>query len=59
MNAMAISVLMFVLESATFALIAAIAFWAFSPRRRKEFEQAALLPFQFDTDSTDAGNVER
>ncbi|MCC6202186.1 MAG: CcoQ/FixQ family Cbb3-type cytochrome c oxidase assembly chaperone [Gammaproteobacteria bacterium] len=51
--------LMFVLECATFSLIVAIAIWAFHPRRRAEFEQAAQLPFRFDDEPAERGALDR
>ena len=53
------SVIMFVLEGATFALIVAIAVWAYQPRRKEEFERAAQLPFRFDADSVDSREAGR
>lgn len=56
---MVASVIMFVLESATFTLIVAIAIWAFHPRHKEEFERAAQLPFRFDADPVDSSETPR
>ncbi|MBT8446145.1 MAG: CcoQ/FixQ family Cbb3-type cytochrome c oxidase assembly chaperone [Gammaproteobacteria bacterium] len=47
---MTVSILLFVLKTATFALIVGIAIWAFSGSRREDFEEAAMLPFTGDGD---------
>ncbi len=47
---MTVSILLFVLKLATFALIVGIAVWAYSGKRREEFDEAAMLPFTGDGD---------
>ena len=50
---MLVSIILFILQAATFALVAGIAAWAWGGKRKAEFERAANLPFEFDANPID------
>jgi cbb3-type cytochrome oxidase subunit 3 len=50
---MLVSIILFILQAATFGLVAGIACWAWSGKRKAEFERAANLPFEFDASPVD------